>query len=356
MARKDRSWITDELIERAEEQITAQTKRIDYYLTEYTIELLAQKMSNGDFEIPDYQRNFTWEPERKSRFIESVLMALPIPFLFFWVNPETGGLEIVDGSQRLRTIQEFILGDLELGDMDQLPLLKGLRFHDLPESRQRKIKNRSIRGIVLNEFTDEEARLDLFDRINTGSKNANAAEIRRGALRGAFLDLIVELSESHLFMKLAPVSTKQASQREREELVTRFFAYGDGLEGYRDKVATFLFNYVKTMNEYLALYPLEEQIYRQRFLTTMSFVEKNFPWGFRRLPNANVTPRTRFEAIAVGCWLALEKNPRLMNQKVEVEKWLQSPEFLAVTTSDGANPIARLERRIYFVCDQLLGD
>ena len=58
-----------------------------------------------------------------------------------------------------------------------------MRFSDLPESRQRKIKNRSIRGIVLNEHADEEARFDLFDRINTGHKNANKAEVRRGRRR-----------------------------------------------------------------------------------------------------------------------------------------------------------------------------
>ncbi len=99
--------LSAELIGEAEEQIVAQSKRIDFYITEYSIELLAGKMSNGDFEVPAYQREFTWESERKSRFIESILMNLPIPFLFFWENPESGKLEIVDGSQRLRTIQEY---------------------------------------------------------------------------------------------------------------------------------------------------------------------------------------------------------------------------------------------------------
>ena len=94
-------------------------------------------------------------------------------------------LEIVDGSQRLRKIEEFVLGDFPLGDLEELSLLTGFRFKDIPESRQRKIKNRSIRGIVPNEHADDQARFDLFDRINTGSKVANKAEVRRGAL-GAF--------------------------------------------------------------------------------------------------------------------------------------------------------------------------
>ena len=62
----------------AEEQIDGQTKRIDYYITEYSIELLASKMRDGEFEVPAYQREYTWEEERKWRFIESVMMNLPI--------------------------------------------------------------------------------------------------------------------------------------------------------------------------------------------------------------------------------------------------------------------------------------
>jgi uncharacterized protein with ParB-like and HNH nuclease domain len=122
----------------AESQIYELSKRIEFYITEYSIELLATKMQNGDFEVPAYQREFTWEPERKSRFIESVLMGLPIPFLFFWESPSTGILEIVDGSQRLRTIQEFILGDFALGGLKELSYLSGFRFKDLLESRQKK--------------------------------------------------------------------------------------------------------------------------------------------------------------------------------------------------------------------------
>src|SRR5207248_11598454 len=133
--------------------------------------------------------------------------------------------------------------DLRLGELDELNALEGLTFNDLPESRQRKIKNRSIRGIVLNEHADDEARFDLFDRINTGSKVANKAEVRRGALVGPFLDLVIGLSQEETFRKVAPLTGADKNLREGEELVTRFFAYGDGLEGYKDRPSDFLFEY-----------------------------------------------------------------------------------------------------------------
>ncbi len=353
---QERKSPIEEEILAAEKQIVDQSKRIEFYITEYTIEILAQKMKNGDFEVPNYQREDTWENNRKSRFIESVLMGLPIPFLFFWEIPETGKLEIVDGSQRLRTIEQFILGDFALGDLDQLSLLTGFTFQDLPDSRQRKLKNRSIRGIVLSENTDEQSRFDLFERINTSSKIANKAEVRRGALGGPFQDLVICLSKEEIFLTLAPVSKQQEKQREREELVTRFFAYSDGLEEYRDQVAVFLYSYTKKMNEYFHQKPEAVEDYRQRFLKTMDFVSRNFIWGFRGTLKGTVTRRARFEAIAIGSYHALQERPEIAEKSFHTQDWLTSKEFIKIIGADGANAKGRLTARINSVRDRLLGE
>lgn len=341
-------------VARAEAQIVEQSKRIGFYLTEYSVELLASKMRSGDFEIPLYQRKFTWEPDRKSRFIESLLMGLPIPFLFFWEQPETGKLEIVDGSQRLRTIEQFLQGELQIGELEELTELEGLTFHDLPQSRQRKIKNRSIRGIVLNENADEQARLDLFDRINTGSLAANKAEVRRGALKGPFLDLVIDLANDQTFIDLAPMSKRSVDLRQREDLVTRFFAYGDGLNGYKDKPSKFLFDYAKMMNEHFLNKPRKVQEYRKRFDETMSFVKRVFPFGFRKTENGKMTYNVRFEAIAIGSYLALSKKPSLKNKTPNVSGWLNSEKFKEWTKSGGANVKSLLEGRLHFVRDKLM--
>jgi len=356
MIEENQSKFTDEEVATAEKQIFEHTKRIEFYLTEYSIDFLAVKMQKGDFEIPAYRRESPWEPERKSRFIESVLMGLPIPFLFFWESPSTGNLEIVDGLQRLRTIEEFVLGDFPLGDLEELSLLTGFRFKDFPKSRQRKIQNHTIRGIVLNEHADEQARFDLFERINTGSKVANKAEVRRGALGGAFLDLVISLAKEPSFVKLAPISDKLLLEREREELVTRFFAYGDGLEAYKDRVSPFLFTYTKKMNDRFKDNPADIESYRQRFMDMIDFVSRNFPSGFRKTLKGKATPRSRFEAIAIGSYLALQQRPEIANQSIKVEEWLNSKDFTKVTGADGANAIGRLKARIHFVRDRLLGD
>ena len=346
---------SSEQIALAEAQIVEQSKRIDFFLTEYSVELLANKVRDNEYVVPGYQRAFTWEPERKSRFIESLIMGLPIPFLFFWEMPD-GKLEIVDGSQRLRTLEQFVFDGFRLTELSTLTYLTNCAFDDLPASRRRKILNRPIRGIVLNEHADEAARLDMFERINTGSKIANTAEIRRGALAGPFLNLVTELAENPQLAALAPMSVKTKKERGYEELVTRFFAYGDGLEQYRDRPADFVFSYSKKMNAAFSANPSLSESYRQRFLRMVDFVGRVFPHGFRRTHKGTFTPRTRFEAIAIGSDLALRGDDHLFMAAAEdlnVDSWIMGPEFDQVVGSDGANAVARLRGRIHYVRDRL---
>ena len=345
-------------IERAENQIIEQSKRIEFYLTDYSVELLALKMDREDFLIPS--------------FIESLLMGLPIPFLFFWERPD-GKLEVVDGSQRLRTIQQFLGDQLQIGELTELTELEGLKFKDLLDSRQRKIANRSIRGIILNEHADEQARFDLFERINTGSKIANKAEVRRGALSGPFLDLVIDLAEDDLFVKLTPVPPRSVSLRKREEMVTRFFAYSDGylnifkggkdrssegdgdqpFEGYKDRPAEYLFDYAKSANQKCEDNEVVLEM-RQRFSETMGFVEKTFPFGFRKTENATETYYTRFESMAVGSYLAILDKPELKESPPDVSSWIDSDEFQTYSKSGGANVKSRLRGRVEFVRDKLI--
>nr|WP_254045820.1 DUF262 domain-containing protein [Paenalcaligenes hominis] len=337
-----------------ESQIIEYSKKIDFYTSEYTIEILAQKMHEYEYTVPEYQREFTWDEVRKSKFIESIIIGLPIPFLFLWISPETGKLEIVDGSQRLRTLEEYLYNRLSLVGLDRLHLLNNTRFEDLTLSRQRKILNKSIRGVILSEDTDVEARIDLFERINTGSKVANPTEIRRGVLRGDFMDLVTSLAQDERFKTLAPVSIKQEKEREREELVSRFFAYTDGLDDYRDDVSPFLFRYIKNKSEEVNGKPRLIKRYEKRFNKMLDFVEANLPMGFRKTEKSNTTPRTRFESIAIGSYLALEENPRLSIGPEDVSAILASREFTKIIRTDGANSRKNLTGRIEFMKEALL--
>ncbi|ECU5339565.1 hypothetical protein F2279_24500, partial [Salmonella enterica] len=146
----------------------------------------------------------------------------------------------------------------------------------------------------------------------------------------------------------------QKKEREPEELVTRFFAYSDGLEGYRDDVSPFIFRYIKRMNESFKDNADLAQQYRERFSRMLSFVEQSFRLGFKKTVKGSTTPRTRFESIAIGSHLALEINGALQVTKEQTDEILESDSFKAEIRSDGANAIRRLQGRIGYIRDALL--
>ena len=100
---------TIEEIEAAELQLQEEKEPVNYDTREYPVEVIINKFNNNEFIIPKYQREFVWETdlEKMSKFIESILLDLPIPYLFFADDLDTGKLEIVDGSQRVRTLVKF---------------------------------------------------------------------------------------------------------------------------------------------------------------------------------------------------------------------------------------------------------
>lgn len=347
--------------EEADAQLIEQQRVIEYDTKEFTIELLVQKFGKGqdedDIYVPLYQREFSWEEKRQSRFIESVLMGLPIPFLFFGDMPD-GRLEVVDGLQRLKTCKAFLEDELMLVDCERLNKLDGFRFSDLPKAQQRRVKNRTIRAVVLTQNATEADRRDLFDRINTGSLIAKRAEVRRGSMPGPVTDLVDELAGDARFQRLCPVSIVAARKRDREEIVSRFFALLDGirrdnLAEYDDRLREYIDSWLETMNERAQTDPKLTMKLRKEFDQVMRFVDKNFPFGFTKGPRSNFTPKVRFDAIAVGVAEALHRRPGLKLSKGP-ETWLASEEFFTLTTSNAANVRSRVLARIAFVRDSLL--
>lgn len=86
----------------------------------------------------------------------------------------------------------------------------------------------------------------------------------------------------------------------------------------------------------------------------MQFIDASIPFGFRRNPKGTVTPRARFEAIAIGTYRALQINPDLKPNSDKTVAWLLDDGFIKEIRSDGANAIARLEGRINYVRDHLV--
>ena len=341
-------------LQEIEIQIIDNQRTIDYDTKDFTVELLVTKFGAGEFRIPDYQRQFVWNEERQSRFIESVLLGLPIPFMFM-ADRSDGNLEVVDGAQRLSTLDAFLKNKLKLRQLEKLTLLQGLTYSELPPAQQRKFRNRSLRMIVLSDKTTPESKFSIFERINTGSDALKHSELRKGAYSGAFYDFVNECAGRTDFMTLCPVGVNPARRGEREELVLRFFVYAEKYKEFRHDVSRFLNDYIQEKNkEYKKDSDYEKRDLNEKnrqFSQMLDFVKKYFPYGFAKTPKAKTTPRVRFEAISVGAALALQQKPNLRPTNMA---WMNSKEFQRQTTTHGSNSQARLSGRIEFVRDALL--
>lgn len=336
-----------------ENEIYAKRQTVRYDVRDLTVEALVNKyeesLDTNENEtakkkfnyiyIPEYQRDFTWEEDRQSKLIESIVLGLPIPFIFVAENKDSSW-EIVDGSQRIRTLHAFVNNSLRLGNLKSISSLNGYTFEELEESRQGKILNTALRIIVLSEETTEDAKKDMFERINRGSDLLKPMEKRKGIYTGAFCSFIYKYcEENERFKKLVEVDKWLINRQEREELLLRFFALSDTeiyLKGINQSVSNFLDDYLDSKNKELSKLKEDDQTkilddYYKRIESVVDYVENNFPYGFRHKSNPQ-TKRSVFEAISVGVWLGL-KDCKIKQDlsKDEVRKVLDSNKFKQFT-------------------------
>ncbi|RCJ19432.1 hypothetical protein A6770_31845 [Nostoc minutum NIES-26] len=355
--------ITDERKENAEAEIRDKRKRVDYNTLEYPIEVIVQKYLEGIEEdenelfIPDYQREMVWDEDRQSKFIESVMLDLPIPYIFvadISESEDLARLEVIDGTQRIRTLTSFIKNELKLKNLEKLTTLNGFTFQDLMPPRQRRFNRTTIRMIQLTEAADEEIRRDLFERINSGSLELNEMEKRRGSQPGKFLDLIEELSKEQQFRDLCSFTQTQINKRDPQEFVLRFFAFLNDYQNYPGKsnIHKFLDDYLKQENKSEIL---DVNAAKNEFYLMLNFVKKYFPNALHTYVKSKneyePTTRIKFESITVGVALALRQNQTLIPKSTEL---LYSEEFKKLTKSDASSSQNKVIRRIEYVRDQLL--
>lgn len=351
------SSIPHERIAALEGELEKAQRTVDFEVHEYSIDFLLNKFLTGaesdenEIYVPDYQRELVWPPDRQARFIESIFLGLPIPFLF--VGDTAGGeregfLEIIDGVQRLKTLANWTGGNLVLKGLKLLPSLNGLCFGDLPKKVRFRFLRKTVRLIEVNAKADDAMRRELFDRLNSGGMKLEDMEQRRGTSDGIFLKFVEECAAHEKLRKICPLPKHKVDRREYEELVLRFFAYLERHGDFKHDVARFLDSFLKDKNK-----GFDREQMLQEFERTIDYVARNFMYGFAKNSNHSSVPRVRFEAIAVGIALALRENPNLPDS--DPMSWLTSKQFETETTSHASNSGPRLRSRLFFVRDSVLG-
>lgn len=193
---------------------------------------------------PDFQRDFIWDDAKQSKLIESVIMRIPLPVLYL-AEDEQGRMVVVDGLQRLSTFKRFVDDKLKLRLPERVEL-NGKRFRDLSPKIQNRIEDCNLILYVIDQQVPEQARLDIFDRVNSGVP-LSRQQMRNSLYMGAATRFLKKESATDIFLRATGNSLKTSTMRDRE-FVNRFCAFQMlDLNAYRD-MDDFLAEGLKKMN------------------------------------------------------------------------------------------------------------
>lgn len=192
---------------------------------------------------PNFQRMFRWKPEQKTRLIESILLGIPIPSIFV-SQRDDGVWDLIDGLQRLSTIFEFA-GMLIGGDNQKIPPSKMTKAKYLPSLENKiwqnledekdpsslmpqqriDIKRAKIDINIVMRESDNTAKYDLFERINTGGSKLSEQEVRNCLMIMAnvdFFNVFEKFVENADFEECIAITDRAKEERYDMELVSRF--------------------------------------------------------------------------------------------------------------------------------------
>lgn len=200
---------------------------------------------SNEIEIhPEFQRFFRWSDIQKSRFIESILLGIPIPPIF--VSQRDDGIwDVVDGLQRLSTIYQFMgkLKDAEgklrdpllLKKTKYLPSLDGKKWEDgdnpensLDTSQRLDIKRAKIHVNIIQKESDAFAKYELFQRLNTGGSRLSDQELRNCLLvwvNKKIFNWMYELSQYKNFKECVSLTDGMMEEQYDMELISRFLVF-----------------------------------------------------------------------------------------------------------------------------------
>lgn len=221
---------------------------ITSYGADYPVDTLVKRMKGESFFIPKFQRNFVWSQRHASRFIESLLMGLPVPGIFLYKEIETGKHLVVDGQQRLRTLEYFYDGIFNEKAFRLTGVRKeweGKTYKDLHANEQLKLDDSIVHATVFQQDEPKNSLRSLyfvFERINSGGIRLSPQEIRNCISDSAVLDAVRALNEDTNWRAI--FGEKKNRRLKDQELVLRALAMIYGRASYSAPMRDFLNDFV----------------------------------------------------------------------------------------------------------------
>jgi hypothetical protein len=223
---------------------------ISSYGADYPVDGLVKRMRDGSIYVPTFQRQFVWEIKDASRFVESLLLGLPVPSIFLSKEPDTGKLLVVDGQQRLQSLRYFYDGIWkpsikEFGLKKVQQELEGRTYQTLRDEDRRKLDDAILHAIIFKQdepSEDESSVYEVFQRLNTGGKKLTPQEVRSAVHHsGRIRDFLGQLN---LYPSWRQIYGPEDERMRDQELILRFLALLYEGANYHRPMVTFLNKYM----------------------------------------------------------------------------------------------------------------
>ncbi|WP_298880686.1 DUF262 domain-containing protein [uncultured Polaribacter sp.] len=323
---------------------------ITSYGADYPVDSLMKRIQDKVIFIPPFQRQFVWNMNEASKFIESLILGLPVPGIFLSKEKDTNRLLVVDGQQRLMSLFYFYKGYFQSTPFKLQNVqedLLGRSYATLKTSDRLRLDDSIIHATVVrqDEPDDSESSVyQIFERLNSGGRALKPQEIRACIYYGEFNELLSELvkiqSWRAIFGKKPDIRLKE------QELILRFFSLLYNQENYEKPLKGFL-NSFMSEHQHLDKIPKEEFV--TTFKSTFNFITQtigNKPFRIKRNLNLGA-----FDSISIGVAERL-KSGEINNKAEFVEKYhllTEKEDFISVVqggTSDEKNVNARINMAI----------
>jgi len=202
---------------------------------DYSVEFIWSQMT-GDtpkviLEVP-FQRKFIWKEDRSSQLIESIIMNVPIPPLYFAEEKDDKWL-IIDGLQRLRSIKSYFENEFALKKLEIIKELEGDKFKDLPPKAKSLLKDGLLRINVIKFESHPDIKYDIFMRLNKGAVTLNNQELRNCLYRGPLNEMLKELVKNQEILRVLNLKTPHTRYLDIEFIV-RYLSFTENLKKNKD--------------------------------------------------------------------------------------------------------------------------
>ena len=264
---------------------------------------LIERYDQDELVKPELQRNYVWDRREASRFIDSLLLGLPVPSIFL-AQTKNEKMLIIDGYQRIMTVRDYVRGifskdnkSFALSRTEKInSRWRGKQFNELSDTEQRKIRNTTIHAIVFAQqkepASDDTSLFQVFERINTSGRTLTAQEIRNCVAQGPFNTLLIQLNENESWRRLLGIPLPESRMRDME-FILRFFALSSSQYKEKTQERLSLRQLLDIhMKSHATINPATAKIMTERFVNAVHLAESMF--GASAFHNVSPSDKTKF--------------------------------------------------------------